>query len=138
MADYDNIELLVSAVRDQIGADTEEEFKEILHDVNTGSAEGGFPGFIYNGDTCKFARENMDIIFNHIKELASDLGEDPLTLISNFNCLSELNIPPFEIASVIYNQPDEATINDGVDTQVLNALAWVALEEVADYYILQA
>ncbi len=125
------MEKLIEAVRDQIGSDTEDEFKGTLRDVNTGGASGGFPGFIYHNETCKFARDHMDIIFDHIKEMASDLGEDPLTLISKFNCLKEFNIPPFEIASVIYNDTDKTAINEEVETQVLNSLAWFALEEVA-------
>jgi hypothetical protein len=36
-----------------------------------------------------------------------------------------------EVADTIHGHPDQATINDGVDTQILNALAWYALEEVA-------
>ena len=33
----------------------------------------------------------------------------------------------------MFDQADEATINDGADTQILNALAWYALEVVARY-----
>ena len=36
-----------------------------------------------------------------------------------------------EIADTIHGHPDKATVTDGMDTQILNALAWYALEEVA-------
>lgn len=105
---------------------------QTLKDVSDHGASGGYGGFIYHRDTCKFARENMPLIIEQLKEDTSNYGVDVFEMVSNFNCLNE-NYPAFEIASVIFDQADEASINDGADTQILNALAWYALEEVARY-----
>ena len=117
------------------GIKDDDEFNETMQDVlrSPDGAMSGFAGFIYHSDTCKFSRDNMKTIWRHVVDQSADFGEDPLTMVSNFNCLSGLNIPPFEIAAIVHNDPDTATINDGIDTQVLNALAWYTLEEVANY-----
>ena len=54
-------------------------------------------------------------------------------MIAGFNCLHG-EFPAFEIASVIHDDIDDATRNDGADTAILNALAWYALEETAQYW----
>ena len=121
---------LIKAVSEQCGYEADDaELIQLLSDV---SIHGGYGSFIYHTDTCKFARGNMPLIIEQLKEDASNYGVDVFEIVSNFNCLNE-NYPAFEIASVIFDQADEATINDGADTQILNALAWYALEEVARY-----
>jgi hypothetical protein len=135
---------LIKAVSEQCGYEADDsagfrlfdasnaELIQIFSDVSNNGASGGYGGFIYLRDTCKFARDNMPLIIEQLKEDASNCGVDVFEMVSHFNCLNE-NYPAFEIASVIFDQADEATINDGADTQILNALAWYALEEVARY-----
>tara|TARA_B100000579_G_C22753038_1_gene814997 strand:+ start:664 stop:1089 length:426 start_codon:yes stop_codon:yes gene_type:complete len=127
-------------VRNQLGfkAWNDKELHDTLKDVRNHGADGGFSGFIYCKDTCKFARDNMEEILESIKEDASGMGEDPLIFVQNFNCFGTTNtISTLEIASIIYDKPDLATLNDGMDKQVLNALAWYALEETARFYELE-
>tara|TARA_Y100000310_G_C19964053_1_gene482478 strand:- start:15 stop:461 length:447 start_codon:yes stop_codon:yes gene_type:complete len=124
---------LIKAVSEQCGYEADDaELIQLLSDVSNNGAGGGFSGFIYHSDTRKFARDNMPLIIEQLIEDASNCGMDVFEIVSHFNCLNE-NYPAFEIASVIFGQADEATINDGADTQILNALAWYALEEVARY-----
>tara|TARA_R110002110_G_scaffold83329_1_gene216328 strand:- start:2133 stop:2546 length:414 start_codon:yes stop_codon:yes gene_type:complete len=125
---------LIKAVSEQCGYEADDaELIQLLSDVsNNDGASGGYGNFIYHTDTCKFARENMPLIIEQLKEDASNYGVDVFEMVSKFNCL-EGEYPPYEIASIIFDQADEATINDGADTQILNALAWYALEEVARY-----
>ncbi len=125
---------LINIVRNQLDPENEKEFQQILKDVTVGGADAGFPNFIYHKDTVKFSRDNIKIIMNQLTQDAQDLGEDPLKIIQDFNCLNYSNIPLFEIGSVVFGAPDDATINDGIDTQIYNALAWYALETVAHYY----
>jgi len=129
---------LIKAVSEQCGYEANDlikddaELVQLLSDVSNHGASGGYGAFIYHRDTCKFARDNMPLIIEQLKEDASNCGIDVFEMVSQFNCLNE-NYPAFEIASVIFNQADEATINDGTDTQILNALALYALEEVAHH-----
>ena len=128
---------LIKAVSEQCGYEPDDaELIQLLSDVSNHGASGGFSGFIYYGDTCKFARDNMPLIIKQLEEDASSCGMDVFEIISHFDCLEVSTkgvYQPFEIASVIFDKADEATINDGADTQILNALAWYALEEVARY-----
>ena len=78
---------LYDAVAAQLDTQSEEETRQILHDVREGGADAGFNGFIYYRESCAFARQNMRAIYAYIKELADDIGEDPLTMIANFGCL---------------------------------------------------
>jgi len=103
-----------------------------MSDIRNHGADGGFSGFIYHSETCKFARDNMAEIYRHAKDQAAEFGTDPLEMIAGFNCLRG-EYPAFEIASVIHDDIDDATRNDGADTAILNALAWYALEEAAQY-----
>ena len=135
---------LIKAVSEQCGYEADDaELIQIFSDVSNHGASGGYGGFIYYGDTCKFARDNMPLIIEQLKEDASNCGVDVFEMVSKFNCLEGMRYgenphqqeeyPSYEIASVIFDQADEASINDGADTQILNALAWYALEEVARY-----
>ena len=124
---------LIKAVSEQCGYEPDDaELIQLLSDVSNHGASGGFSGFIYYGDNCKFARDNMPLIIEQLKEDASNCGMDVFEMVFSCNGL-EGQYPAFEIASVMFDQADEATINDGADTQILNALAWYALEVVARY-----
>ena len=135
------MELLTNAVIEQLGFEEleDEELRSTLEDITNNGADGGFGGFTYYSETNKFARENMHLIMDQVKELADALGETPLEMISNFGCLKpgigEDKLDPLEIASIIYWNYGERTSPesqvDGTETVVLNALAWFALEEVA-------
>ena len=125
--DYNNMK---EAVIKQLNM-SEEDTKQTLKDVINGGAAGGFSGFIYHYETVKFAKDNIKAIYGSAKEQAQDLGEDVYKMIQGFNCLKDMSPLISEIADTIHGYPDKATVTDGMDTQILNALAWYALEEVA-------
>ena len=127
------MELLTNAVIEQLGFEEleDEELRSTLEDITNNGADGGFGGFIYYSETTKFARENMNLIMDQVKELADNLGETPLEMKSSFRCLKDDKIDPLEIASIIYERTSPESQADGTETVVLNALAWFALEEVA-------
>lgn len=103
-----------------------ESFCEMAQDVANHGADGGFHGFIYYSDTVPFAERNKAALLDACREMASDLGEPgAYSLIAGFNCL----------------QSDADTVADAVNdrrheehVQVMNALAWFALEEVSRAY----
>ena len=133
------MKLLTHYVIKQLGFDSsfssskleDEELRSTLEDITNNGADGGFGGFIYYSETNKFARENMHLILDQVKELADNLGETPLEMISSFRSLKDDKIDPLEIASIIYERTSPESQADGTETVVLNALAWFALEEVA-------
>tara|TARA_Y100001938_G_C8003000_1_gene385759 strand:+ start:214 stop:612 length:399 start_codon:yes stop_codon:yes gene_type:complete len=118
---------LKKAVIDQLGGD-QESIDYAKDTIRNCGASGGVGGFIYYYETIKFARDNMNDIYAAIKDMAGELGECPFQMVANFNGLKD-NCLSHEVADVIHNKVDEATRNDGVETQILNALSWFALEE---------
>lgn len=117
---------LVRAVVRQIGG--WESFTEKAQYVYRHGADGGFSGFSYYCDTVPFAKKNRKEIVELAKNIADDFGEGVFKMIAGFRCLSG-DYSEGEIAEAIYNSKSEN------DTQVLNALAWFALEEVCRSYV---
>lgn len=65
-----------------------------------------------------------------VKELADDFGQTPIQFVASFNCLNgnySDSEGEAEISRALYGR----LASD--DTQVPNALAWFALEEVARF-----
>ena len=124
--EYNNLK---KSVINQLGINDEEDLKQTLSDISNNGADGGFNGFIYYSDTCKFAKENIKEIFDYAQEQAEQLGEGVYKMISNFNCLTD--VKETEVASTIHLVLKGVEDDQGNETQILNALSWYALEEVA-------
>lgn len=120
IAEFGISEELVRAVLEQYG--DEEDFFERAED--SCDASGGVCGFIYYTDTLKFTEKNFALIIRHATELAEGIGYDDIfIMVSQFGCI---NLTPQEVAEAMYNPESEN------HTEVYNALAWFALEEVAN------
>jgi hypothetical protein len=115
---------LIRAVIRQIGGF--EEFKNRADDICNYGANSGFSGFIYYSDTVPFAKRQKANIMEYAAEMADSLGESLIKMIAGFNCLK---ITEAECAEAIYNPKSENR------TQVFNALAWFALEEVCRAWV---
>jgi hypothetical protein len=103
-------------------------FKDMAQDVTNNGAAGGFCGFIYYRDTLEFYARNRASILSALESLADDLGEGgAIDLVRGFNCLHP-RAADKEIAQTLYGSKWVH------DTQVANALAWFALEEVSRAY----
>ncbi len=128
--EYNNLKMKVI---NQLNINDEEELKQTFTDIinSPHGASGGFNGFIYYSETCKFARENIKDIFDYAVEQAEQLGEGVYKMISNFNCLNDMNVKETEVASTIHLALKGVEDSQGNETQILNALSWYALEEVA-------
>jgi hypothetical protein len=63
------------------------------------------------------------------KEMASDFGQDVVSMIAGFNCLNDDDETRESIARCLWGRMTDD------DTQVANALAWYAAEEVARDYV---
>lgn len=106
--------------------------REQLEDVAGNSADAGWPGFTYTCDTVAFYKAHKADILKLAEDMASELGEDMLSMIGGFGCLSSGSYPnrkpdysPSEIGEALYSGRGECA-----DT-IRNAMAWFALEEVA-------
>ena len=115
----------------QLDINDEDQLKQTFTDVANNGAVGGFNGFIYYSETCGFARENIKDIFDYANEQAEQLGEGVYKMISNFNCLNDMDVKDTEVASTIHLALKGVEDDQGMETQILNALSWYALEEVA-------
>jgi len=124
-AEYKN---LINAVIRRVGMDS-------VEDINKHDISGGYGGFIYYTDTVKFFNNYKTLILRLAEEMASGLGEDMLSMIQNFDCLTSGQYPnrkpdytQTEIAQAIFAGKGEC-----VD-QIKNALAWFAAEEVCRFF----
>lgn len=111
---------LRNAVIKQLGIEN----KSYLLDIANHGADGGFPGFTYHTDTVSFFKRHHRAILAALKEDADSLGQSILQLVKSFRCLNN-DYSEEEIARSIYGKVSR------VDTQIANALAWYALERVA-------
>jgi hypothetical protein len=117
---------LIRAVVRQVGG--WDSFKELAIDVTNHGASGGFSGFIYYVDTLTFYRRNKAAVNEALSAMADDLGAGVLEMVRGFNCLGE-DFSTDEIGKAVYG-----SFSNQYDTQIYNALAWFALEEVARSY----
>jgi hypothetical protein len=99
-------------------------FKESAEDVAAHGATAGWCGFTYYSDTVRFAKRHQCDLTAMANEMARDLGESSgFTLIAGFNCLKSYSAD--EVFDALMDPRSDAR------TDVFNALAWFALEEVA-------
>ena len=99
-------------------------FYESVPDIANHGASGGVSGFIYYTDTVAFTKRNKAKIMQCLEELSSDCGESIIDMLSQWKCLKGLT--QREIMEGLYNPKSDDK------TTVYNALAWYALEEVAN------
>jgi len=115
---------LVRAVVRQSGG--WESFIEKAPDVSNHGASGGFSGWIYYTETGAFTRRNRKAIIEACESMSEDFGmSGPIEFVRGFNCLKDAT--EAEVASTLYGS------GEGM-TNVSNALAWFALEEVSRAY----
>lgn len=102
-------------------------FKESAIDVTNHGISGGFNGFIYYTDTCTFYAKHRKGIVEFSKDFAREVTDNGsiIEMVKGFNCLDATEE---EIAVTLYNHKSQH------DTQVANALAWFAAEEVCRLY----
>ena len=117
-----NASLVRSTVRQCCGWQS---FKEMAQDVANHGAGGGFGNFIYYTDTIAFSKRNKKALLEMCKEQAEDCAATVSDFISWWNCV---DCDAEQVAIALYTGKGENV------TEVYNALAWYALEEVARRY----
>lgn len=115
---------LIRAVIRQVGGF--DSFKELARDVVDHGANAGVSGFVYYSDTVPFTKRNKAILLEFAENEAQSFGENAFSMIASFRCI-DLTAP--EVAEALYNARSENR------TEVFNALAWYALEEICRSYV---
>jgi hypothetical protein len=118
---------LARAVVRQLGG--WESAQESLPDIARHGVDGGFHGFIYHNDTVSFYRRNKDEILDVLWQMADDCGESVQRMMANWKCLKGLTEPQIRQSMHKLDSP--------YMTEVCNALAWFAAEEVAQWYAME-
>ena len=129
---------LVRAVLRQLNGDA----KESLSDIARHGVDGGFHGFIWYKDTVAFFKRNRKDIVALVHGMAEDRGENPVEMVIRFNCLvgsqydrnTETAKNEQKVFGEYYPSVGRCLYGGRLtddDTQVANALAWFAAEEVA-------
>lgn len=113
---------LKHAVMRQFG--NSEYFYESVPDIANYGASGGVSGFIYYSDTVNFTKRNKNKIMHSLTDLSNDIGESIVSMLSHWQCLKGMS--QCEIIEGLYNPKSDNK------TTVYNALAWYALEDVAN------
>lgn len=123
-------EQLIRGVLRQLGGGAEA--WDSLRDVANHGADGGFPGFTYYADTVGFFKRYRREIASLAEEMADDLGENVSEMVAGFNCLGgrERRSALTEYLPSVNRCLYGGRVADD-DTDVANAMAWFALEEVA-------
>ena len=116
---------LIRAVVRQLG--DWEYFQQSAPDVANHGADAGFSGFTYYTDTGPFYAKNRALIVALVENMADELGEGSAQMVQGFNCLGK-DYTMTEIGRTLYGNKSQH------NTYVANALAWFALEEVANAY----
>jgi hypothetical protein len=99
-----------------------EQCPEVLEYTECIPADAGYAGFTYYHDTVEFTECNMNCIKELSEIQSNEFGCDSLfSMVSNFGCI---NLKADEVAEAMYNDESENR------TELFNALAWYALEEV--------
>lgn len=110
---------LINAVINRIGVNS-------VQDVMNSGADAGFSGFIYYSDTHRFAMRHRKSIAAWLNESAEDMGEDVVTMVSNFGVFRRSKMDN-EDRQQLYNYLGNGKCEQSAIT---NVMAWFALEEV--------
>ena len=102
------------------------DFQEKAPDISNYGISGGFSGWIYYTETCQFYAKNQSSIIKLVECQSDEYGyHSAQDMVKGFR---SLDTTLSEIGCTLYGNKRQH------DTQVANALAWFAAEEVANAY----
>lgn len=121
LAEYPQYKTLINAVVTQLGG------TDYLDDIRKHGISGGYPGFTYYSDTCKFASRYRSIILRLLEDTADMCGEDIVNMVSGFGIFQH-NPMDAEDKKDLYRYLGGGKCKE---TTIPNIMAWFAAEEVA-------
>lgn len=123
---------LIRAVVQQLGG-MNNDTRQMMEDILRHGIDGGFYGFIYYSDTCKFAQKNQKHITVLLEEQAEQLGEDVVSMVSNFGVFRNSPMDDADRKDLYLFLAGQAGRCKG--HSILNVLAWFAAEEVCRMFL---
>jgi hypothetical protein len=121
LAENSEYKTLINAVIRQLGG------KESLSDIRNHGISGGFTGFTYYSDTVAFANRHRSSINRLLEQMADELGEDVVSMVSNFGVFRNSGMDA-EDKKDLYRFLGGGKCKE---TTIPNLMAWFAAEEVA-------
>jgi hypothetical protein len=119
LSENSDYRVLINAVISNIGMDS------VMDVVNHG-IDGGFSGFIYYSETHKFAMQYRKLICQMLEQMADDMGEDVVKMVSGFGVFRNSPMDQDDKKDLYKyiggGRPEQGTIT--------NVMAWFAAEEV--------
>jgi len=119
---------IAEAVIEQVGG--WQSFIELALDVSRYGASGGYSGFIYYSETLAFFDANRREILGLLAAQSRDFGVNIIDMVCGFSCLSDID--KYDIEAIIFGL--DPLFDPCSETQVKNALSWLALETVCFDY----
>ena len=110
---------LINAVYSRIGKDS-------IMDVVSNGIDGGFNGFIYHVETHKFAMRYRKLIVRMLEEMADDMGEDVVKMVSGFGVFRRDGMSS-EDKKNLYKYLGGGKVEQ---CTITNLMAWMSAEEV--------
>jgi len=107
--------------------------QQMMEDILRHGIDGGFHGFIYYSDTCKFAQKNQQHIAVLLEEQAEQLGENVVSMVSNFGIFRRSPMDNDDRKDLHLFLAGQAGRCKG--HTILNVLAWFAAEEVCRMFL---
>lgn len=124
---------LIRAVVKQLGG-MNNDTQQMMEDILRHGIDGGFHGFIYYSDTCKFAQKNQKHITVLLEEQAEQLGEgDVVGMVNSFKPFRESGMDNDDKKDLDLFLAGQAGRCKG--HSILNVLAWFAAEEVCRMFL---
>ena len=103
------------------------DFQEKAQDISNHGISSGFSGWIYYTETCEFYAKNQNLIVELAECQSDEYGyHSAQDMVKSFR---SLDATLSEIGCTLYGNKRQH------DTQVANALAWFAAEEVAQAFV---
>lgn len=116
-----DLKTLINAVINSLGG------TDNIENINKNGIDQGYPGFTYYIDTHKFTIKHRVIIAKMLEDMADEIGEDIISMVSNFGVFKKGNPIDQKDKKDLYlflggGKPERGTIT--------NVMAWFAAEEV--------
>lgn len=109
-----------------------EQTTSTLQDIARHGINGGYGGFIYYEDTCKFFDENKDAIFKLLNELYQECAYgSEMEMLRSFNCFKGED---FSLKDIMEVNNFQGQGENPTHTMLKNGLAWYAGEEIANAF----
>lgn len=123
---------LIRATVKQFGG-MDNDTQQMMEDILSHGIDGGFHGFIYYSDTCKFAQKNQKAIIALLEIQAYQLDQDIISMVKNFGVFRRDKMDNDDKKDLYLFLAGQCGRCSG--TTIPNIMAWFAAEEVCRMFL---